>query len=103
MSDVIEVGEHLIPSLLLPEILDLKAAAPLVSEFLSHRGQPLDVDASRVERLGAQCLQVLLSAVATWRADEVPFSIRNPSSNFKDGLELLGISPADFVDQELSK
>jgi chemotaxis protein CheX len=49
----------------LPDVLDLKAATPLTVEFLSMRGRPLDVDASRVERLGGQCLQVLLSAAKT--------------------------------------
>jgi chemotaxis protein CheX len=103
MFDVIEVADHLPPSLVLPEVLDLKAAAPLATEILSYRGQTLDVDASQVKRLGAQCLQILLSAMATWRTDEVLLSIRHPSSNFLSGLELLGICPADLVDQELSK
>ena len=53
----------------LPEILDLGAAGPLAAEFLSHRGEALCVDASRVERMGGQCLQVLLSAANTWKVE----------------------------------
>ncbi len=91
------------PGVRLAEILDLKAAAPLASELLSHRGQPVEIDASQVSRLGGQCTQILLSAVATWRADEVPLSIRDPSASFLESLELLGIQPADLMDQELFK
>lgn len=99
----IEPETQMAPGVRLTEILDLKAAAPLAGELLSHRGQPVEIDASSVTRLGAQCTQILLSAVATWRADEVPFSIRAPSASFLESLELLGIHPADLIDQELSK
>jgi len=85
----------------LPEILDLKAAAPLAGEFLSHRGEELTVDAARVQRLGGQCLQVLLSAAMTWKADEVLLAFVNPSPDFVEGLARLGIDPAEFIDQEL--
>ncbi len=84
----------------LPAILDLKAAGPLVAEFLRCRGEDLTVDASRVQRLGGQCLQVLLSAAMSWKADEVPLAFVNPSPDFVDGLARLGIDPADFIDQE---
>ena len=49
-------------ALMLDPILDLKAAASLQAAILAHRGQALELDASAVQRLGAQCLQVLLSA-----------------------------------------
>jgi chemotaxis protein CheX len=86
--------------LVLPEVLDIKAATPLTVEFLTLRGRPIDVDASRVERLGALCLQVLLSAGKTWNIDESPFALINPSSGFIDGLARLGISIADFTGQD---
>jgi chemotaxis protein CheX len=84
----------------LPEILDLKAAAPLAGEFLAHRGVGLRVDGSRVQRLGGQCLQVLLSAAMTWKADEIPLAFVNPSLDFIEGMQRLGIALADFIDQE---
>jgi chemotaxis protein CheX len=87
----------------LPALLDLKAAAPLVGEFLAHRGEELGVDASGVQRLGGQCLQVLLSAVVTWKADEVPLAFVNPSPDFLEGLERLGIAPTEFIAQELAQ
>ena len=87
----------------LAEILDLNAASPLAVEFLRHRGEALSVDASRVARIGGQCLQVLLSAVNTWRADAVPFAIVGASSGFTDGLARLGVAPAELIDRELTQ
>ncbi|HXW72753.1 MAG TPA: STAS domain-containing protein [Methylocella sp.] len=80
----------------LPDILDLKAATPLTVQFLSARGVPLDVDGSRVERIGGQCLQVLLSAVKTWRADGNKFRLIKLSKEFRDGLLRLGVCESDF-------
>jgi len=84
----------------LPEVLDIKAATPLAVEFLSLRGRPILVDASRVRQLGGLCLQVLLSAAKTWRIDESSFALVNPSTDFTEGLARLGISVAEFAGQE---
>lgn len=81
----------------LPPILDLTAAGPLAAEFLAHRGTPLMVDGSGVERLGAQCLQVLLAARTAWAADGHAFSIESPSEAFTETLVALGA--ADFLSQ----
>jgi chemotaxis protein CheX len=86
--------------LTLPEVLDLKAATKLATDLISLRKQELAIDASQVRRLGGQCLQVLLSARSTWEFDGVPLHLADPSSAFVEGLEHLGISPADFVEQE---
>ena len=74
----------------LPSVLDLTAAAPLAAEFMAHRGTPLMVDGSGVERLGAQCLQVLLAARNAWVADGRAFSIESPSDALSDTLARLG-------------
>ncbi len=81
-------------TLTLPPDLSLIAAAPLASEFLALRGRPITVDAAQVERLGAQCAQVLLSATETWMSDGVGFSLINPSAAFLDAIEILGIPAA---------
>ena len=81
----------------LPEVLDLKAATPLTVEFLTLRGRPVHVDASNVQRLGGQCLQVLLSAAMTWKADKIPFALVNVSGDFNEGLARLGVSATDFT------
>ena len=70
--------------------LDMTAAGPLLQELLGRRGHPLTVDASSVRRIGGQCLQVLLSAQATWAADGQTFEIVEPSPEFADGVALMG-------------
>ena len=74
-------------------VLDLKAAAPLRDEFLAARGTPVTVDAADVQRLGGLCVQVLLSARATWAADDQPLVLKHPSDDFLEGLTLFGASP----------
>ena len=74
----------------LPEVLDLRAAGPLAQRILGFQGRPLTIDASGVERLGGLCLQVLLSARLSWAVDRLPLTIVNPSKAFLDSLELFG-------------
>jgi chemotaxis protein CheX len=79
-------------TLSLSETLDLKAAAPLQAEILANRHHPLDINAERVQRLGGLCLQVLLSAKATWAEDRKPFAISSPSPAFQEAIALFGAS-----------
>lgn len=82
----------------LPEVLDLRAAAPLAQTFLARRGAELSVDASSVRRVGAQCLQVLVAAAATWKADGVCLRLEKPTEEFLEGSRLLGI----HLDREMA-
>ncbi len=79
-------------TLTLGESLDMTAAGPLHKELLGRRGKPVTIDASQVRRIGGQCLQVLLSAQSTWAADGADFQITEPSTEFSDGLTLMGAS-----------
>lgn len=81
----------------LSEVLDLKAALPLAEGLLAQRGSELMIDASRVERLGAQSLQILLSAISTWHADGLSIEFVDPSEPFMQGLALFGIDPGSFL------
>lgn len=83
-------------TLLLPAILDLKAAAPLAAAFLARRGTDIVVDAAAVQRLGGQCLTVLLSARTSWAADARTLTFEHPSPEFRAAIELFGTSPALF-------
>jgi len=74
----------------LPENLDLKAAGPLRAALLELRGSPVQIDASKVQRLGGLCLQVLLSAQATWAADGHDLTISAASSAFAEGSGRMG-------------
>jgi len=75
----------------LPVSLDLPAARPLAAALLERRGKPLAIDASAVGQIGAQCVQVLLSAKRTWQVDGVPLSIVNCAARMIEDLKLIGI------------
>ena len=83
--------------------LDFTAAAPLHESLLAVRGDSIILDASAVERIGGQCLQVLLSAVVTWKSDMAPFEIAKPSQGFKDGLQLLGLTVDSLIEKEITR
>ena len=76
--------------LVLADSLDLTAAAPLSATLLAARGGPAILDASGVQRLGAQCLQVLLAARALWSSDGQPWRLIDPSPEFTDAAALMG-------------
>ena len=75
----------------LPSSLDLPAARPLAAALLARRGRPIVIDGSAVGQLGAQCVQVLLSAKRTWEADGVGLSIVNCAPRMIEELKLIGI------------
>ncbi|MBP1807574.1 STAS domain-containing protein [Rubellimicrobium aerolatum] len=81
----------------LPERLDLAAVGALAQELLSHRGCPLDVNASTVARIGTPGLQVLLSAARTWRSDGHGFRLSNPSPVIEEAARTLGIELDDLM------
>lgn len=75
----------------LSEVLDLTAASPLAQALLARRGSDVSVDASRVNRVGALCLQVLVAAAATFKADGVRLRVDKPTDEFLEGCRLLGV------------
>lgn len=81
----------------LPRELDIKAASPLAAELLGQRGNQLTIDASLVERVGAQCLQVLLSAAATWQSDGLDLELAEPSPAFVDAIQAAGLGIETFT------
>ncbi len=87
----------------LPEFLDLAAAKPLARTLLERRGTPIVIDGSAVSQLGAQCVQVLLSAKKTWNADGVPLSLVNCAPRMVEDLHHLGIDPATLMSGELAQ
>ncbi|HEY8618122.1 STAS domain-containing protein [Phenylobacterium sp.] len=90
-------------SLELAPVLDLKAATPLAQALMALRGRDVTLNASAVQRLGAQCLQVLLSARNTWAEDGAQFAVSEPSEPFIETLALLGAPyPTYFQPAELA-
>lgn len=76
----------------LPAVLDLRAAKPLADQLLALRGNSVKLDASKVDKLGGQCVQVFLSATRTWEADCSDIEVVSPSPAFLAGLRTLGLS-----------
>jgi chemotaxis protein CheX len=80
----------------LPAVLDLKAASQLMEMFLAHRGENLYLDGQEVQRLGGQCLQVLICAKKAWAEDEYSLLLDNISEEGVAALELLGVEPSSL-------
>lgn len=74
----------------LPARLDSASARRLAQALLERRHRAISVDASGVELISTLCVQVLLSARKCWQGDGLGFTIENPSSTFRDSIELLG-------------
>ncbi len=74
----------------LPETLGLSAARQLTTALLARRGRDVVIDAQATQRLGAQCLQVLLAAKASWAADGHGFAIIGASPDLAEAAALLG-------------
>ena len=88
-------------SVVLAPVLDLKAAGPLADELLAARGAELQIDGAAVQRVGAQCLQVLVAARRTWAADRAGFAIVAASEQLQDTATLLGASTILFDPVEI--
>jgi len=74
----------------LPEVMDLRVAGPLACELKALRGADVEIDGSQVRKLGGQCLQVLLSAQATWEAEGGSLRFVRLSPEFLEALSLMG-------------
>ena len=72
-------------SLNLAPVLDL-------NEAMSLRGSDLMIDASGVERVGAQCVQVLMAAKKNWDEDKLTFKFSKVSDTFSKTMQLIGIN-----------
>lgn len=81
--------------------LDLRAAIGLASGILSLRGEQVTLDASQVKKIGAQCLQILLSARQTWERDGSSFALINPSDEFVEAVRLAGLSADSLIEKEI--
>lgn len=84
-------------SLSLDPALGYAGAGALKDQLLEKRGKNVTLDASGVEHLGASCLQVLLSAMKTWREGGLDFEITNTSEQFEECLGRLGFPSSTFA------
>ena len=87
------IVERAIETYQLPSVLDLKVASSLREQFVGRRGSALRVDASRVERLGGLCLQILIAARTAWADDRQDFMLEDSSSELTAVLGTFGLTP----------
>ena len=83
--------------------LDLNAAGPLADAMHKRLGRDLTLDGSKVQRLGAPCLQVLLAAARSWAGEGVSLALENATPRMIEDLRLLGVDPVTFLDGAASQ
>ncbi|MBW3097396.1 STAS domain-containing protein [Pseudohoeflea coraliihabitans] len=93
-------GPHILK---LPAILDLNAASRLHEQVLALQDKDVAIDASEVSRVGAQCVQVLLSAAASWRAADRQFTVKHSSEIFAKTLTVLGVTDESIISMEIAQ
>jgi chemotaxis protein CheX len=64
------------------------------------RGGDVVLDASDVERVGVQCVQVLVAGARAWDEDKKSFLVEKASNAFEKTMQLIGINPANLVAKE---
>ncbi|MDB5551279.1 MAG: hypothetical protein JWL86_1263 [Rhizobium sp.] len=74
----------------LEKVLDLNEASNLHGKLMSLRGSDLAIDASAVERVGALCIQVLMSAAKTWEEEKLSFTFSKMSDALTKTMQLIG-------------
>ena len=87
-------------NLKLSPVLDLNEASVLHGKLMELRGRDLKIDASQVERLGVQCVQVIVAAARAWQADKKAFVVEKASDVFEKTLQLIGIDPNQLTAKE---
>ena len=88
-------------SLKLVPVLDLNEASVLHGQLTNLRGEDVKIDASEVERVGVQCVQVILAAAKTWEADKKNFVFEKVSEAFEKTMQLIGIDIDHLLAKEI--
>lgn len=79
-------------SITLAAVLDLNEASELHGKLMSMRGKDVSIDASAVQRAGAQCMQVIFAAAKSWEEDKKSFKLEKVSDAFKATMQLAGVN-----------
>lgn len=85
----------------LAAILDLNEASELRGKLVSMRGSAIEIDASGVDRVGAQCMQVLMAGAKAWEEDKHSFSFAKASEAFLKTAQLIGINIEHLLAKEI--
>lgn len=86
----------------LPERLDTGAASDLAAALRAQPPEPLTIDASAVQSIGALCMQVLVSAALQWNAYGARYRIVEASAGLAEGCRILGV-PLTAIGAETQK
>lgn len=76
----------------LPSDPRANACGAFFDALKAHRGKPITIDAAAVERFDTLVAQVMVLGKRTWMADDLPFTLLNPSETVTDALTRLGLS-----------
>ena len=87
-------------SLSLAPVLDLNEAIALREKLMALKGSDLSIDASAVERVGALCAQVLMSAARTWEVDKRAYSFSSASEPFLKTMQVIGVDIEHLLAKE---
>ncbi|MBT9371970.1 STAS domain-containing protein [Rhizobium sp. CSW-27] len=90
-------------SLKLVSVLDLNEASVLHGQLSSMRGNDLSIDASGVDRVGVQCVQVLMAAANAWEEDKKQFVFEKVSDAFRKTMQLIGINIDHLLAKEIQQ
>ncbi len=90
-------------SLKLVSVLDLNEASVLHGQLTNLRGKDLAIDASGVERVGVQCVQVLMAAANAWEEDKKTFVFDKVSDAFGKSMQLIGINIDHLLAKEIQQ
>lgn len=83
----------MIQHFILPDRLDSSAAPALALALSKLRGQPVALDASRVEVIGALACEAIIAAKRQWQTDDHAFTVTQPSARFQAACSALGLQP----------
>lgn len=82
----------------LPPKMDTAASGELCRKLVEARDEDVVLDATAVEMIGAQCLEVLMSAGVLWKKADRAISIENVSPQMLDDLGRFGLTPDTLLE-----
>ena len=74
----------------LPAVLNVEACQNLDAFLQQATGTPVTLDCGAITRMGGLAAQLVHMAATDWAAQDVPFTLANPSADCRNCLELLG-------------
>ncbi len=88
-------------NLKLVAVLDLNEASVLHGQLMNARGHDVTIDASEVQRVGVQCVQVLMAAAKAWEEDKKTFVFEKVSDAFRKTMQLIGVNIDHLLAKEI--